>query len=477
MPVVHPTATPSHLRGRGGGVFPFHAGLRWSPTRVSTTGAVFDPTRIRPAVGAGPLSRALVPMALEMDGTDDVLSTTTLAGHSAGDALSMVFLVRPQDTGTLVSLTSSAGAGTDLVLLNNATSNFRYGIRKGGGTFVSHFSGLAMTAGELYVVAITEAADSDSRRMRIWHDGTLVVDDVDTTATATGEFSAGLSTLWVGDSVSSPSSWAEGSVAELGLWASELSTTETASLGSGESGLTVDKANLIDFFPFDAEREAAGVNGAVLTQTGSPTWNGTDPKMALIRDLSGNGKHGFCWRLGMTWEGTGTGRYLQGSGTATQKILISGVVVGSSPYSIHACTNTDTDGTNTFIAGIGDEGGSQAAALRVFTASRRGLYASDGTDTNSALTASSVGDWVVHSLRSSADDNAELWLNGALEATATNDVNLTTIDSASIGDTIAGLTNPYPGKIGRVVFTSYETDAQYKRIARWLGRPHGLAVA
>ncbi|MCA9555932.1 MAG: hypothetical protein KC933_38255, partial [Myxococcales bacterium] len=63
-------------------------GDEWSPSRIAATLAAWDPTRIRPARGAGAASRALVPMALGLNGTSQYL---TYAGDPTGGGGYSVF--------------------------------------------------------------------------------------------------------------------------------------------------------------------------------------------------------------------------------------------------------------------------------------------------------------------------------------------------------------------------------------------------
>ena len=257
----------------------------WQPQDSSSVLAFYDPTRIRPARGAGPHSRALVPMALALTGvtTTGPYLQGSVAGLTTSSDICVRFLHRPTGNAaspfSLADNLSGSGVYNAILLYGNGSNLYT----RHASNNVDFATGLSFTAGVLSFVEIFVAADGSYRRLRIWDSANGLREAEDSTAAGAG-WSAAPSLVNIGSTETNPGARFAGSIAEFGVWNAAPTVAGTAAFANGEPGLAIETANLVEFFPLDAERQGVGVvSGSTLTQYNSPTWSGTE--VAVLRDL------------------------------------------------------------------------------------------------------------------------------------------------------------------------------------------------
>lgn len=452
-------------------------GDEWSPSRVAATLATYDPTRIRPARGAGPHSRALVPMALGLNGTTQYLS---YAGDpTGGGALVFTGWFRSDDLtaiNTLFELREGTGAVWWACYVNtNGTVTARG--NDGSGAYLATTTA-TVTAGQAFFVVASFAADSSSRSIQIVTASgasAVTTESTQTDRPVATSFTVGYATAFAGR-------YLVGSAAEVALYrTASFNAATSAALHAGESPLLKTLPDQpSSFWPLDAEREGADVvGGYTLTQVGTPTWTGT--AVAVLRDLTGNAYHAIGWGQGMTWGGSGNARYLDFPGTAAG-VLVAASPVSSEPYYLAASFSAVAAATNSALLCVRESGALDRGML--YTLDFGGAFrayglVSDDVGTAAVVTGAAIAEstWTTASLRKAGAASQYVSVDGVDSSEETTSVAHDALDEIYIGASSAAGAEPYEGLLGRIVVATTLTAAERKRLTRWLARPHGIATA
>ena len=447
-------------------------GDEWSPSRIAATLAAWDPTRIRPARGAGPHSRALVPMALGLNGTSQALN---YVGDPTGGGDFVVTGLARADTTTTLQALFFATDGTRYAWAYVASSNVVAAQFFDGSTTQTATTTLTVADGAEFSFEAGFARDGSSRYIR------LTTSAGSETVTESTAGAAALGAILVFRVGFSGGDWFDGSLAEVALYrTASLDAATSAALHAGESPLLKTLPDQpSSFWPLDSERQGTDVvGGYTLSQVGIPTWTGTE--VAVLRDLTGNGYHAIGWGQGMTWAGSGNARYLLGGETTASYLICAQAIAAGAPLEIALALAPDASALG-YAATLANAAGSQAYGTGNIngTLGRVFAFARDAAADNVTLQDSASpakGAWQTVNFRSPADDEQYMAVNGSQVDSGTTDVNCDAMSRLTIGAYLPG-TNPFGGKIGRLSVATTLTAAERKQLTRWLARPHGIATA
>lgn len=218
-------------------------------------------------------------MPIALNGSSQYLQW--LGNSHAAYPFSLFAWLKPSSTSSTMFAVASGRLGLDewqsILASNSAT--IQASERKTGSSAQAALSGALVTNWKPCLVVYTTAANR-----KVYYDAASATDTANNAPTI-----ASFDVFSIGkDPRTGQSSYWAGEIAEVACWGAALSAGDLATLAGGAAPETVQAGSLIDCWPLQTAGGLAGVNGRVLTATGSPVTGGAHPITRNTSQLAGS---------------------------------------------------------------------------------------------------------------------------------------------------------------------------------------------